>query len=353
MIKKMLLALCLIFSAEARAQFAAGYAPVRPEAAPSGEEQQSVLFRQTPAPAEAAPRPAEPENIRKTTPYNGSIRILAQVNGDIITTEDINHRVRAFCMTTGIPYNRQTKLLIINKVMQNTIDEKLKAQEAARSQIEIGEKEIDNAVGVFCQNNGISRSRLSQMLKDSGVSPEVFREQLKTDLAWIRVVHRGTMGETITQPEIEEALAIAKRDMSKPKFMLSEIVISAKDAKHISQLAENLRQDPRFELYAAQFSQSPSSSSGGKLGWVTEGQLPPELEKHIKNLSSGEVSDPILYNGDYYIFKVEKKFDPDKDRMPLPSNEEVKNMLQNQKNERYAEERMQELRQRAVIELKE
>ena len=191
------------------------------------------------------------------------------------------------------------------------------------------------------------------MLKDSGVSPEVFREQLKTDLAWIRVVHRGTMGETITQPEIEEALAIAKRDMSKPKFMLSEIVISAKDAKHISQLAENLRQDPRFELYAAQFSQSPSSSSGGKLGWVTEGQLPPELEKHIKNLSSGEVSDPILYNGDYYIFKVEKKFDPDKDRMPLPSNEEVKNMLQNQKNERYAEERMQELRQRAVIELKE
>lgn len=253
MIKKMLLALCLIFSAEARAQFAAGYAPVRPEAAPSGEEQQSVLFRQTPAPAEAAPRPAEPENIRKPTPYTGSIRILAQVNGDIITTEDINHRVRAFCMTTGIPYNRQTKLLIINKVMQNTIDEKLKAQEAARSQIEIGEKEIDNAVGVFCQNNGISRSRLSQMLKDSGVSPEVFREQLKTDLAWIRVVHRGTMGETITQPEIEEALAIAKRDMSKPKFMLSEIVISAKDAKHISQLAENLRQDPRLNFTPRSF----------------------------------------------------------------------------------------------------
>ena len=75
MIKKMLLALCLMFSAEARAQFAAGYAPVRPEAAPSGEEQQSVLFRQAPAPAEAAPRPAEPENIRKPTPYTGSIRM--------------------------------------------------------------------------------------------------------------------------------------------------------------------------------------------------------------------------------------------------------------------------------------
>ncbi len=346
MIKKILLALCLIFSADAQAQFAA---PARPQPA---EERQSVLFRQTPPTAPAA-RPAEPENIRKPTPYAGSIRILAQVNGDIITTEDINHRVRAFCMTTGIPYNRQTKLLIINKVMQNTIDEKLKNQEAARSHIDIGEKEIDNAVGVFCQNNGFSRSQLKQMLKDSGISFDIFREQLKTDLAWIRVVQRGTMGERITQPEIEEALAIAKRDMSKPKFMLSEIVIPSKDAKHISQLTENLRQDPRFELYAAQFSQSPSASSGGKLGWVTEGQLPQELEKQIKKLSSGQVSDPILYNGDYHIFKVEQKFDPQTDQMPLPSNEEVKDMLQNQKSKRYAEEHMQELRQRAIIELKE
>lgn len=349
MIKKLLLAICLIFSAEAKAQFAAGYAPARPE--PAEEEQSSVLFRQ--APVAEAPRPEEPVNIKKPTPYTGSIRILARVNGDIITTEDINHRVRAFCMTTGIPYNRQTKLLIINKVMQNTIDEKLKAQDAVRSQIEISEKEIDNAVNVFCQNNGIKRSQLNKMLKDAGVSFEVFREQLKTDLGWIRVVHRNTMGETITQPEIEEALAIAKRDMSKPKFMLSEIVIPAKDAKHISQLAANLRQDPRFELYAAQFSQSPSSSSGGKLGWVTEGQLPSELESKIKPLSSGQVSDPILYNGDYYIFKVEKKFDPAVDQMPLPTGEEVKNMLQNQKNERFAEEHMQELRQRAIIELKE
>ena len=255
-------------------------------------------------------------------------------------------------MTTGIPYNRQTKLLIINKVMQNTIDEKLKAQEAARSQIEIGEKEIDNAVGVFCQNNGISRSRLSQMLKDSGVSPEVFREQLKTDLAWIRVVHRGTMGETITQPEIEEALAIAKRDMSKPKFMLSEIVISAKDAKHISQLAENLRQDPRFELYAAQFSQSPSSSSGGKLGWVAAGQLAAPLDKVVRSLKEGQVSQAVPYRADYYIFKMDKIYNPARDKQKMPDEDEVRTFIQNRKTDEMANKYIRDLRNRAVVEKK-
>ncbi len=356
MIKKLLLTLCLIFSFNARAQFAPGYAPARPETPAADEsEGSSVLFRQPSAPVDEETQPEEPQpvNIRKPTPYTGAIRILALVNGDIITTQDINDRVRAFCMTSGIPYNQQTKLLIINKVMQNTIDEKLKMQEAARSQIEVTEKDIDNAIDVFCNNNKISRGELEKMLKQAGVSRDVFREQMKTDLSWIRVVRRGTMNETITQPEIEEALALARRDMSKPKFMLLEIVIPAKDAPHISQLVSNLRQDPRFELYAAQFSQSPSSSSGGKLGWVNEGQLPQELEKEVKKLSDGEVSDAILYNGDYYIFKVEKTFDPTKDQMPIPSAEEIKTMLQSQKNERFAEELMQTLRQQAMIELKE
>ncbi len=356
MIKKLLLTLCLFFSFNTKAQFAPGYIPVHPEARATNEsEKASVLFRQpaTPVVEKTQSEEQEPINIQKPTPYIGAIRILALVNGDIITTQDINDRVRAFCMTSGIPYNQQTKFLIINKVMQNTIDEKLKMQESARNQIEVTEKDIDNAIDMFCSNNKISRNELEKILQQTGVSRDVFREQMKTDLSWIRVVRRGTMNETITQPEIEEALTLARRDMSKPKFMLLEIVIPAKDAPHISQLVSNLRQDPRFELYAAQFSQSPSSSSGGKLGWVTQGQLPQELEKEIKKLSDGEVSDAILYNGNYHIFKVEKTFDPSKDQMPNPSAEEIKIMLQNQKNERFAEELMQTLRQQAMIELKE
>ena len=346
----MLFAFLLFLTTEAYAQFAPGYAPVR-ERTPEEEPSQSVLFK-NPA-RQPQEEPAAPVNIEKPTPYKGSIRILARVNGDIITTEDINNRVRAFCMTTGIPYNQQTKLLIINKVMQNTIDEKLKNQEAAQNQITISPKELENSVNVFCANNKISREQLNQMLEKFGVSEDVFKEQLKTDLSWIRVVQRNTMREPITQPEIAEAMKVAERDMSKPKFLLLEIVIPEKDAGDISELSARLSQDPRFELYAAQFSQSPSSASGGKLGWVTEGQLSPVLENEIKKLSAGEVSSPILHNGNYYIYKVEKKFNPQTDTLPMPTKEEVANLLQTQKNERFAEEKMQQLRQSAMIELKE
>lgn len=360
MIKFLILLLSLTMALPARAQFAAGYAPrydyeeaERP-AGDGGEEETSSVFQtRSPAAETPTPSPVVPQAVRKPTPYSGNLRILASVNGDIITTEDINNRVRAFCMTTGIPYNEQTKLLIINKVMQNTIDEKLKIQDAEKNKIEISEREIDDAIKSFARSNKSSEAELKRAFKEHGVSETVFREQMKSDLAWVRLVRSKTSNDTATEIEIQDALNATKKDMSKSKFMVSEIVIDRKNAKNIYDLSQTLRQDPRFEMYAAQFSQSPSASSGGRLGWINAGQLPEPLDKALSKMSPGQVSDPILYNNAYYILRVEQKFDPSKDKLPEPDAAEIAEMLAGQKTERFAARHLQELRQRAAIELKE
>ncbi|MBQ8785769.1 MAG: peptidylprolyl isomerase [Alphaproteobacteria bacterium] len=362
MIKLFTFLFVLAISFSANAQFAPGYAPRYDEPEEQTEEtsayeqeEQSSVFQSAPVVAvpQAAPEPVVPKTIQKPTPYVGNLRILATVNGEIITTEDINHRVRAFCMTTGIPYNEQTKLLIINKVMQNTIDEKLKLQDAIKNKIDITEEEIDNAVKNFALSNNSSPEKLKQAFKEYGVSEEIFREQMKSDLGWVRLVRNRTSFDTVTEIEIQDALELAKKDISKEKYMVSEIVISKNDARNIYDLSRTLRQDPRFEMYAAQFSQSPSASSGGRLGWINVGQLPEELDKKLQTMSSGDVSDPILYNGSYHILKVEKKFDPEKDKMPDPTAAEIEDLLQGQKTERFASKHLQYLRQKASIELKE
>ena len=43
------------------------------------------------------------------------------------------------------------------------------------------------------------------------------------------------------------------------------VAISSKNAARASQLAATLKDDPRFEYYAFQFSESPTASNGGKL----------------------------------------------------------------------------------------
>ena len=69
-------------------------------------------------------------------------------------------------------------------------------------------------------------------------------------------------------------------------------------------LIEQLRNNISFEPVAQQFSQAPSSGQGGLIGWVSEGQLDPEIISNIKNIEIGSVSDPIKTVNGFYIIKL-------------------------------------------------
>ncbi len=283
----------------------------------------------------------------------GSVKIVAVVNGDIISSEDIQNRINAFLMTTQIPLNSQTKNLIFQKVLNAAIDEKVKLQEAERNGIEITPADIKTAVRAFERNNNIPAGQMKNLLRQNQVSTETFESQIKSDLAWLRLVRQKMLSDSeITQKEIEETQAEAQSDLKTKKYQVSEIFIRKDKAKNLDALVSNLRSDDRFALYAMQFSDSPSSSNGGNLGWVNEGKLAVPLERALRKMKNGEVSDPILVGDGYYILKLERTFDPKKDKPEVPTQEEIRRMLENQRMEAFAKKRLQELRQDAVIEIR-
>ena len=256
-------------------------------------------------------------------------------------------------MNTRIPFNAETKKMIIAKVIQSAIDEKLKLQEAERQGIEISDKEIDASIQNFEQNNKIPAGQLKSLLAKEGVSMKVFREQMKSDLAWIRVIRRQLMAAgNITDKEIEESINQSAKDMMTPKYMVSEIVIKKENAKNLDDLVANLRRDPRFELYAAQFSESPSASNGGNLGWLNKGQLAEPLDNKVLAMKEGEVSDPIQIGNEFYILKLVQVYNPKRDKPKLPSKEEMKKFMENKKMEEISAKHLHNVRQRAVIELR-
>ena len=281
-------------------------------AADSGKETRNSVVFQNPAETETQPESdlfQEPQPLPKpqTPPSEpirlfgpGDVKIIAVVNGEMISSTDIEERAKAFVMNTRIPFNAETKKMIIAKVIQSAIDEKLKLQEAEHQGIEISDKEIDASIQNFEQNNKIPAGQLKSLLDKEGVSMKVFREQMKSDLAWIRVIRRQLMAAgNITDKEIEESINQSAKDMMTPKYMVSEIVIKKENAKNLDDLVANLRRDPRFELYAAQFSESPSASNGGNLGWLNKGQLAEPLDNKVLAMKEGEVSDPIQIGNEF------------------------------------------------------
>lgn len=282
-----------------------------------------------------------------------SIKIVAVVNGDIISSQDIQNRINAFLMTTQIPLNDQTRNMILQRVIHAAVDEKIKLQNAEKNGITISDKDIDSAIKNFEKNNNIPAGGLKDILKKNKVAASSFREQMKSDVAWLRLVKNKMRSDSyLTQKEIESALEDAKSDLSTPKFQISEIFIKKDKAKDINNLVQNLRNDDRFELYAMQFSDSPSASNGGNLGWVNQGKLPEQLEKSVRKLQVGGISEAVLLNDGYYILKLNQKFDPTKNKPEIPDEKQIRSFLTNQRMETFAQKYLQDLRQNAVIEIR-
>ena len=326
------------------------------------EAQTSVLFSNTAeeketsplfSPKFQAPRPKRPESEQIRLFGKGDVKIIAIVNGEMISSTDIEERAKLFVMNTKIPYNSETKNMIIAKVIQAAIDEKLKLQEAEKQGIEISDKEIKSSIKTFEKSNNIPQGTLRQKLAQSKIGYNVFREQIKSDLAWIHIVRRELMNfGRLTDKEVEEHINTSAKDMLTPKYMVMEIVIKEKDAQNLEMLVANLRKDPRFELYASQFSAAPSASNGGNLGWLNKNQLSEPLNSKVLSMKEGEVSDPIKVGKDFYIIKLAQKYIPQRDKPHLPNKEEMRNFMENKKMEEISAKHLHNIRQKAVIELR-
>lgn len=302
---------------------------------------------------EEAMRKAEEERQKALRPVNlfgNSLKIFAEVNGELITSRDMQDRVNAFVVTTQIPVTKQNKEMVLEKVLQSTVDEKIKLQEADKNGIKISESELDKGIADFAKSNGLTVDQLKSILKQAQVDQSVFRSQIKAEMAWGRLVQRKAAQEVrVSRSEIKNAMDTINKDVKNRKFLVSEIVIEKKKADHIEDLVENLRHDPRFGLYAMQFSDSPTAKNGGQLGWVNKGQLPAPLENALLKMKSGDISDPIVVGSDYYILKLEKSYVPGVDKAPTLDEKEVERMIENKKFEEVAEKYLKDLRRQAII----
>lgn len=284
--------------------------------------------------------------------FAAQAKIVALVNSEIISSDDLKSRINAFLLNSKIPLNAQTSGIITQRALESAINDKIKLQEAAKNNIEITPEEVKNALSKFEKNNKIPSGQLDSVLKNANVNPDTLAEQAKADLAWTRLIRKKSFSEGQTsQKEIETALAEAKLDLNTPKYLVSEIYIKKDKARNLNELVYNLRNDPRFELYAMQFSDSPSASNGGDLGWVNEGKLPSTLEVALKKMHDGDVSDPIQVGEGYYILKLQKTFKPQKNGV-MPSQKDIQVFLDNQKMDLISKKLLQDARQKAVIEIR-
>ncbi|HKY10013.1 MAG TPA: SurA N-terminal domain-containing protein [Candidatus Binatia bacterium] len=106
------------------------------------------------------------------------------------------------------------------------------------------------------------------------------------------------------------------------KSRADAIVTEARAGKDFAQLAKRESNDP-------------SAEKGGDVGWLTAGQMPPQIEKAIFTLAKGGVSDPIESPAGFQIFKVEDVKD-EKTSSLSEARPEIVKILKTEKAKREA-----------------
>jgi peptidyl-prolyl cis-trans isomerase SurA len=267
-----------------------------------------------------------PAPLSTSSPSRGVVGtgIAAVVNDNVITTTDLDQRMRLAILASGLPDTAEVRAHLLPQILRGLIDEQLQAQEAKRLDLSVSKNEIDQAMGRIAHDNHIPGD-MREYIASHGGSPDALAEQIRVGLLWNKVVqHELRPKVDVGDDEVDAVIDRIRADAGKQEYLVSEIFLSVdspKDEDQVHQVAQNLvsqiKSGANFGAVARQFSQGSGAAQGGDIGWIQQGQLSPELNKALIAASPGEVSDPIRTANGFHILGVREKRtvslgDPDK-----------------------------------------
>ncbi len=266
-----------------------------------------------PADAPAPPPPPAPTGLSES--------VAAVVNDDIVSTYDLAQRMRLLIATSGVQPTQDNLQQFQREALVSLVDEHLQFQELRRvekeQKIEIlaDDTEIDEEISGMAQQNNMSREQFLAFLGQRGIGPDTLKAQLRAQISWARWI-RGRYGSRlrIGDDQIAATQARLNAEAAKPQYNLGEVLIDASRVggmpqamQGAQQLVGQLQQGAPFPAVARQFSALPTAANGGDAGWVSAGDMPPEVVSVLEQMRPGQLSQPIPVKDGVYILYLKDK----------------------------------------------
>ena len=258
-------------------------------------------------------------------------RIVAVVNGDVVSEGDVENRGRLFALSTGLPPNPDVIARLRPQVTQQLIDERLRLQEEQKRKIIVSDKEIAAAIDDIEKRNGMQPGAMREKLGAQGVALRTLIDQVRVQIGWGRVL-RDELGDRmdISPADIAEQQAQIKAQTGQPEYRVAEIFLPIEDPskaaetqKFADTVIQQLRAGAPFGVVAAQFSQSQTALEGGDLGWLRTNQMDPQVAALVTQMPEGAISNPIRVPGGISIVSLRGKREIGRDLATIISLRQV------------------------------
>ena len=242
-------------------------------------------------------------------------RATAQVNGEIITGTDIDHRLALIVAANDNKLPPEEIARFRAQILTNLIDETLQIQEAAANEIEVTEAEVNQYFGRIAQQNfNRPASEVEKYLVSIGASVATLKRQIKGELSWSRLLSRNVRpSANVSDDEVNAIIERIKATKGTTEYRLGEIYLAATPETLPSvqdgakKIIDQLRQGGNFVAYARQFSEASTASVGGDLGWLSLAQLPQSLATAAASMNSNEIKAVASPGGISILLLIDKR----------------------------------------------
>jgi peptidyl-prolyl cis-trans isomerase SurA len=296
----------------------------------------------------------------KSVASKSDIFVLAKINNQIITNIDLINRYKLIVSISKIKFSSQKeKQIIFNQLLNTLVDENLQINEAKNLGINLDQEKFNQSLEQIAKSQNKTITQFKNSFDRKSISYQSFFRQIESQILWSQII-RGVIVPKIkiSQSEIDELLEFRKIESNIKKSFLSEIYIPFDykngadkiDSKSlVSKLYDEITKGKNFQTIIKQFSKSATAEFNGEIGWVSNLDVDKRISSAIQDLKIGQISQPVLMDDGYYLFKVndQKTFSTLTDE----DLEQIQNIIFNRKLQLASKSYLMQIRKKSYIEV--
>ena len=256
--------------------------------------------------------------------------IVAVVNSEPITNHEINVRVERIAeQMASQGATLPARDVLVRQVLERTILEKAQLQAAKELGLKVDALALSQAEEAVARQNNITLDALHQRLQADNISPERFREELRSQLLLQRLREREIDSRVrVSELDIDQYLQEQKPagaaaanantntnaniglELGHVLVVVPETASPAEVAvlqARAQSVADKARAGEDFAGLARDYSASPEKAQGGSLGLRSADRYPELFTQATLPLAVGGVAGPLRSGAGFHVLKVLNK----------------------------------------------
>jgi len=255
----------------------------------------------------------------KPRPITTIDRIVAVINDEVITRNDLNERInRAISQLarSGTPMPPRADLE--RQLLERMITDRAVTQFAKENGMRVDDVELDRAIDRIAQDNQMITAQLRLVLEKDGVPFAKFREDIRGEILMARLREREITDKiVVTDSEIDNLLATAQQGAGTDEFNVSHILVRVPEnagpeqiqvrQARAEQALTQLKSGTDFRQVAASYSEAPDALQGGLMGWREDVRLPTLFAEAVRGMKPGDLSGLLRSPNGFHILKLNER----------------------------------------------